>query len=322
MSGPPVHVLVGPPRHGVVRHGRAVADSGCADVQASLRPLDPGLVAGRRVIVQFTDRIFGTNAVHAADVLERMLAGADRSVVVLHDLPQASDGAAWDRRRAGYARVAAGADVVVVSSQHEARLLADCAPGVHPVVIPLPIDPSPYVDRAPSVGTTGRVPTAGVLGYLYPGKGLEQVIDAVAGLPVRVVNLGAAAAGHDDEVARLQARARERDVPLTITGWLDDSDFRRAIAAVDVPIAPHQHISASGSINSWLASGRRPIVLASPYVAELAHRMPGALRVVQSAGELSGAVLEALARPESTRLGAVAVGPSTAAVAKQLEDLA
>lgn len=325
MSGRPVHVLVGPERHGVVRHGRAVAGAGTGHVRASRQPLDPDLVAGCRVIVQFTDRLFGTDAGHAAVALERMLAGVDRCVVVLHDLPQSSDGTAWERRRVGYTRVAQRADVVVVSSAHEAALLADCAPGVRPVVIPLPIDPSPYVDRRPPVDATARVHTdqvVGVLGYLYPGKGLEQVIDAVAGLPVRVVNVGTAAAGHEDQVAMLRARAHAAGVPFSVTGWLDDEDFDRAITAIDVPIAPHQHISASGSINSWLAAGRRPIAVASPYVTELVGRLPGALQVVPGADHLRAAVLDAVARPELTRLGAVAIGPTTAEVATQLEALA
>ncbi|KYH43581.1 hypothetical protein AZH51_03755 [Branchiibius sp. NY16-3462-2] len=320
-----MHVLVGPPRHGVVRHGQVVAEAGTGQVHASPEPPDPGLVAGRRVIVQFTDRLFGTDAVHAAAVLDRMLAGADRRVVVLHDLPQISDGAAWDRRRAGYARVVACADVVVVSSQHEARLLADLAPGVRPVVIPLPIDPSPYADRAPSVGAAGRAaadPVVGVLGYLYPGKGLEQVIDAVAGLSVRVVNLGTVAAGHEDLLPALAARARAQDIDLTITGWLADAELGAALTAVDVPVAPHQHLSASGSINTWLAAGRRPIAPESSYATELVGRMPGSLRVVAGPGQLRRAIQDAIVQPALTWLDQVAIGPSSAQVAARLEALA
>lgn len=325
MNDRPVHVVIGPARHGVVRHGAMVAGAGTGRLQTSAEPLDPGVLSGRRVIVQFTDRIFGTDALHAAAALERMLARAERRVVVLHDLPQASDGAAWRRRRAGYARVATRADVVVVSSAHEAGLLTDAAPGVRPVVIPLPIDPSPYADRLPPVPTAGPVPgeaVVGVLGYLYPGKGLEQVLDAVAGLPVRVVNVGTAAAGHEDQVATLQARARALGVTLSITGWLDDAEFARAIAAVDVPVAAHQHISASGSINSWLAAGRRPIVIASAYVDELVDRIPGALTVVAGSHQLRGAVVAALAQPELSRLDVADIGPSSAQVARQLEELA
>lgn len=320
-----VHVLVGPRRHGVVRHGHLIARAGTAELRTSRRPPEPRSVAGRRIIVQFTDRLFGTDALTAAAALEHLVATAGRSVVVLHDLPQASDGSAWQRRRAGYARVAGAADVVVVSSHHEARLLGDVAPGVRPAIIPLPVDPSPYAGCSPATPPSGWEPgwpTVGVLGYLYPGKGLEQVIDAVAGLPAQVVNLGTAAAGHEDLVPALQDRARDRGVALTVTGWLDDAAMAAAIEAVDVPIAPHQHISASGSINTWLAAGRRPIVLDSPYVRELVERLPGALQVVADVDRLTGAVRQALAQPDRTRLGEIAIGPSSAQVAARLEALA
>lgn len=322
---PAVHVLIGPPRHGVVRHGHLVARAGCGELRISQQPPDPRTVAGRRVIVHFTDRLFGTDALVAATALVQLIAPAGRSVVVLHDLPQASDGSAWQRRRAGYARVAGAADVVVVSSGHEAGLLADLAPGVRPVVIPLPIDHSPYAVPSPaehpSCWEPGR-PAVGVLGYLYPGKGLEQVIDAVAGLPVQVVNLGTVAAGHGELLPVLQDRARDRDVAFTVTGWLDDAAMAGAIAAVDVPVAPHQHISASGSINAWLAAGRRPIVLDSPYVRELTGRLPGALQVVAGPDRLTAAVQDALAQPDRTRLGEIAIGPSSAQAAARLEALA
>ena len=72
-------------------------------------------------------------------------------------------------------------------------------------------------------------------------------------------------------------------------------------------------------MNTWVEAGRRPVVRRSPYVDELAARLPG---VVTGADDLSSAVAAALADPASTWLGdAVAVGPSWAAAAAAYADL-
>ena len=51
----------------------------------------------------------------------------------------------------------------------------------------------------------------------------------------------------------------------------------RQLRDVTVPLAPHTHVSASGSINSWIAAGRRPLVPAGRYVSELDRRLPGSV---------------------------------------------
>ena len=44
-----------------------------------------------------------------------------------------------------------------------------------------------------------------------------------------------------------------------------------------VPLAAHRHISASGSIGSWVAAGRRPLVADSRYAQELEQLRPGTI---------------------------------------------
>ena len=77
------------------------------------------------------------------------------------------------------------------------------------------------------------------LGFAYPGKGLEEVVDATAAAardprlpedarPMGVLNLGGAAPGHEDLLTELEERAAAAGTQFVATGWLDDA----ALAAV------------------------------------------------------------------------------------------
>lgn len=308
----PLHLVVGPGRHGVVQHATRVATAGGADVLAFARPR-PVDVAGRDVIVHFTDKLFGPDAETAATTLLGMVAGA-RATVVLHDLPQESDGTAEPVRRAGYARVAQGATTLVVSSEHEKRLLADLPGAPTATVVPLPVDR----------WATDPVPherTVATLGFVYPGKGLEEVIDAAAQVPggVEVVNLGAPARGHERLVDELRLRAASAGVTWSTTGWLPTVELRVRLRTVGVPVAAHRHLSASASVNAWLEAGRRPLMLSSDYAAEVLARMPGSLRVVEPA-DLAAAIEQTLQPPDLTNLpAALELGPTSAQVCARLE---
>jgi glycosyltransferase involved in cell wall biosynthesis len=163
-----------------------------------------------------------------------------------------------------------------------------------------------------------------VLGYLYPGKGVEDVIDAAAtmaacGRVVSVVNYGAAAEGHEDLVGQLRDRARRAGVCFRVTGYLGDDELAVALAGAGVPVAPHRHISASGSVNSWIAAGRRPIVRRGGYSVEVADRLPGALVLADS---LHDAITAAVDDPGSTHLDpATRVGPTWAQAAQKHADI-
>ena len=45
------------------------------------------------------------------------------------------------------------------------------------------------------------------LGFLYPGKGVEEVVDAAAEAGLDAVNVGGVSVGHDDLVEQLTGRA-------------------------------------------------------------------------------------------------------------------
>ncbi len=144
----------------------------------------------------------------------------------------------------------------------------------------------------------------GVFGFVYPGKGHRQVVRAAAalrrgGTAVRVRVLGGAAPGHGDEVEELLRASRERGVPVEVTGRVPEDDVTRALRRVAVPVAAHRNVSASGSVNSWIAAGRRPLVRDGEYAREMAALRPGTITLFDDA-TLVPRLAAALRRPETT----------------------
>ena len=318
------HLVVGPDEHGVTRLALALArGADVVRVPIAVGPDDLGpllaRVAGGRTHAHVSDRLFGRSPEQAQAVLAA-LAEVTALSVTLHDLPQCSDGPrSMPRRAACYAAVARASRTVVVSSEHERALLDDClgpgAPSADVAVIPLPID----VDRR-AFGerpTPDDPPDVGLLGFVYPGKGHLEVLDALGTqLPdVGVLVLGRASDGHEDLLDELGGRARDLGRRWCVTGYLPDDELVRRLRAVAVPVAAHRHLSASGSIGTWLAAGRRPLVPRCRYVDELARRLPGALTVYD---DLPTALRQAVADPASTWLApGTALGPSTTEVARR-----
>lgn len=341
-AGPARYVVVGPERHGVVAHGLRLAaaeprlSAALSRVRLPTSGVRPrGLLEtttpGSAVMIQVTDRLLGSTPEEAARVVAE-LARRTRLALALHDIPQPAEGGSWYRRRRdAYAAMTSLAQVVVVASEHERDSLERCraeAPGtpdgpVRVVVVPLPIEPH-VAELPPREVTEAREPEIAVLGYLYPGKGVEDVVAAAADLRasgrlVGVTCIGAAAEGHAEHASALAARAQSVGVPFQVTGFVPDRELRSRLRAVSVPVAPHRHISASGSINAWLDAGRRPISLPSPYARELAARLPGALHVVD---DLGAGILEALDHADRTWLGSnMTLGPSARDAAGQHADI-
>lgn len=316
-TSPHVQLVVGPAQHGVtaaalvqaavpgpvevVRCERAV---GLEDVEPLSRS-----VRDRVVHVHVTDRLFGRTPEEAAEFLVAVAAGCTL-VVTLHDLPQPSDGPVnHPRRSTAYARIARAAAGVVVSSEHERRLLSACGVDDARVsVVPLPVPSSCGAHDPESGPPAGR--DVAVLGFLYPGKGHAAVLEALRDLPseIGLLALGRPSEGHEDLVASLSARAAELDRRFAVTGFVPEADLPRILRSVLVPVAPHEHLSASGSINTWIGAGRRPLVPVSDYVTELLDRNPGA---VDPYDDLPTALAGAVADPGRTWLPRGFVGHPT-----------
>jgi glycosyltransferase involved in cell wall biosynthesis len=322
-SGIPELILVGPPQHGVSAYATDLAEALTRAGFAVSMPVVPDAEAAvaraaetDRVHVHFTDRIFGSTPEDAADLVERMAALTGLSVT-LHDLPQPSDGTGFARRARAYGRVLAAVRGAVVSSEHEASLIAThLSPPTRPVTV-IPIgtrapQPRDQIADAPAAPGALRVLIAG---FIYPGKGHLEAIDAVAAVRDRlrasgepleeatVMAIGSASPGHEADVEVLQRHAAASGVILRVTGYLDDIAYRAAVSAHGIPLAAHQHLSASRSMLDWIEQGRLPLVVDSRYAREMARLRPNTLRLYQPE-ELAELLEDGWRRPGSTRLAA------------------
>ncbi len=297
--------LVGPRHHGVVRFGLALHDAMTTSGLPLRQVWTPGTVEIAHVLdggplhVQFTDRVFGDTPQAAARAVAELARRTTSLTVTLHDLPQPSDGANVARRAAAYADVVAVSAGVAVSSAHERELLRDLGVDADPVtVIALPIGTRKPVRLRPA---PDRV--VGVFGFLYPGKGHDRVIAATAGLPtdIEVHAIGEASAGHDDLVDDLTAQAHRLGRRFHLTGHIPDHRMSEVLQRVAVPVVAHTHVSASGSLGSWLSASRRPLAPSNRYTREVADRNPGMLTLYPADG-LRDAIVRALDTPDSTWL--------------------
>ena len=163
-----------------------------------------------------------------------------------------------------------------MSSEHE-RGLADLL-GITCEVIPLPVDADGPVVPARPRDAHGPT-TVGVLGFVYPGKGHDDVLAAMALLaePAGMVCIGRTSDGHEDLALDLRHRAAAAGVGLRLTGFVPDALLGEVLAAVDVPVVPNRHPSASASLCTWVAHARRPLVRDGDYAREFSARWPGAV---------------------------------------------
>jgi hypothetical protein len=302
----PRHLVIGPIEHGVNAYALQAARALGAPVLRVDRWEDVPSALGETHL-HVTDQLIGRPADLAAERIEDLARRAESLSVTLHDVPQPSDGPRnCPRRAAAYRRIVEAAHLTIVNSHHEASLLREA--GIIPAasasaaralgVVPLPLPEMLAAVRRPP---QGQRPTLGVFGYVYPGKGYEEAIEAASATNARVLALGRVAAGHDGLADELRERAEQLGVELSITGYVPDDDLPEALAAVDVPVCFHQHFSASGSINTWIAAGRRPLVPRVRYTEEMAALRPGTLTLVDSQ-ERPQAVERALGDPDSTWL--------------------
>ncbi|WP_230929264.1 hypothetical protein [Dietzia aurantiaca] len=294
---PPLTVALGPPEHGVTRFAVDCARAaGTTLIEvAHVDDLPAALTGhpGTPVHLHITDPLFGSTPDKAAGVVESL--ARDRPVAVtLHDVPQPAEGAERCRSRArAYRRIAAASGLVMVSSEHEHRLCADEGIAVD-VVVPLPVPALPTPARTGAAPTAHAAPSldprsVGVFGFLHPGKAVDVVAEAVARLAadgddrVTLRLLGAPAEGHEDYVAAALETVRAAGGRAEVTGRIDDDELAGTLGGVTVPVALFRNVSASGSLNTWAAAGRRPLVSDSDYTREMEQIRPGSLLLASGA---------------------------------------
>jgi glycosyltransferase involved in cell wall biosynthesis len=307
-------LLVHAGHHGVALYSRRLAAAVVAvDPKTIVLPIDrvDEVGEGQGVHVHFTDRLWAETPAEAA---RRVAALARRHAlsVTLHDVPQDSDGERNLRRRStAYATVARLAERIFVNSDHEKDLLATHGVwGGEAEVIVLPVD----VEKTSRVAEQDDA--VGVLGFFYPGKGHDEASRAAADAGLhRLVVLGRASDGHAADLAAFVRRAAAAGVDVEVTGWLADDALVARARSTSVPVLTHRHLSASGSLATWIGAGRRPLALEGRYVDEMAHLRPGTVQTVRLEN-LSDAVRAAWRDPGSTWHGLASVPKSTTDVAE------
>lgn len=334
-SPPPLQLLIGEPGHGVVGYASDVASAlRRADNRAtvaSAADVAEGLEYARRaprVHLHVTDRLLGRSPEEAADNLER-LAGVTRLTITVHDVPQTSDGTVLPRRIAAYTRFLGAAEAVVVNSKHEQQLVGEFLPHARaPHAIPLGARVRTAAARA-AAGPAAAAHAEGaeraqadlavlIAGYVYPGKGHTGAIRAAAAAAralreageavgdVVVQAIGKPSPGHERDVEALRADAEALGVRFEVTGFLDDDTFARRMLSDGIPLAAHEHVSASRSMLDWVEAGRRPLVIASRYAHEMTQLRPDTMRLYDPA-DLHVHLAEAWREPARTWLRAGAV---------------
>ena len=259
------HLIVGPAGHGVTAYALQLAAAVGAGEDDIIREPEftTAELPDEPVQVTFTDHLFGPSPDRAVDrLLQRV--GQRPLSVSFHDIPQPEEGEErFTRRAVAYRRLADAADVPVVNSRHEATFFAGDA-----AVIRLPI-PVIHSDFSPEPGSVG------ILGFIYPGKGHEDMIAALRDTNRRLRFLGSVSAGHE-------AWARDLAAHAEITGWLSEEDLAREMGRIEVPVAAHRHFSASGSLMTWLGAGRNVLASDSTYTREIDQWLPGRITLVEN----------------------------------------
>ena len=300
-----LHLVVGPDQHGVVRHGGEIATA-CGHESVRVRPGQawPELHGADVVHVPFTDRLFAPDLDLAAARFRQLVDRiADRGAalsVTLHDVPH-DDSPLQLRRRAVYRDVIRAARGVVVNSRLELSLIEPPPDSLYSLrVAPLPVLVPPQLPARPAASVAGT--TVAVLGFVYPDRGYEDVLAAMPP-DATLLALGRPSDGHDELAARYERAAAGR---WAMTGYLSDDELAARLLAADVPVAPNRRVTASGSINTWIAHGRRPLVPDSLYAREVSADRPGTVSMYDpdDPGALKAAVAAAIDEPDSTWLAA------------------
>jgi hypothetical protein len=306
-----VTVIVGPAEHGVVQHAGTIAAAvGGRTIRAEHSELVPSIDRTDADVahLHYTDQLFGPDTSSAAACFAALARRTGVPLVVtLHDVPLADGTARSARRAQAYRTVAGTATAAIVSSRSELRRLRDHGIDGDVAVVPLPVPHPPPVLTGPRSRPREVIGAAaiGILGFIYPGKGHLDVIDALGAMDrsdVVAVAIGRASDGHDQLGAELADRARHTGRRLVTTGYLDDTDVATWLTCIDVPIVPAAQPSASASLHTWIGAGRRPLVAASPYACEVATHGDDLVTLYPpgDARRLATAIGRALEDPAST----------------------
>jgi glycosyltransferase involved in cell wall biosynthesis len=204
----------------------------------------------------------------------------------------------------GLRRLAVRSRWLVVHSREEVRRLGTLVAASRVHVVPHFVEERPPLpDREAAKATLGlsgrRVIT--LMGFMTRRKGHALVVDALPLLPPDVVAIfaGAPISGREARGQELEAHARQLGVSdrVRFTGYVPDAELVTILAATDVAVSPFRDMSASGSVSTWISTGRPMVTSALPAFQEYEALSPGSMRMVDplTAAGLAARVNEVLA---------------------------
>lgn len=315
---------LGRPESGVRRYGQLIADEAqtrdgltITEVEAGrvdessdqLAAVAAGLSGCDVAVMQWNRRGWGKNGRALPRLMRFRRAYKGALVVTLHDIfdregfrARYMDPDVWGLRQLGRT-----ADIIVVHSQIEVERLRGIIPVEKIRVVPhfvesreLPMSPEEARDRL-GIGERKLVT---LLGFVYGRKGHRYAFQAVPYMPddAMMVYAGGPIEGRTFvyDFALRKAKKLGLGDRFRITGYLSEEEMGMWMAATHLAILPFTDLSASGSMSSWISSGKPMLVSDLPGTREYARRVPGALNFFGPAGEpwpLGSAISELLAKP-------------------------
>ena len=204
---------------------------------------------------------------------------------------------------------------VIVCAEEEKRRICDRFQPQKLIVIPHFVETrtiSKTTDEARKVLNLEGVKVITLLGFIYPPKGHQLLVEAMQDLPetTRVIFAGGpSSSSYETFVQGLRNTARAIGVEgrLRITGYLSEADMECYLKATDIAVCPFSRISASGSLSTWISVACPILASESPQIAELSQLEPEAIQTFSpyTASALAKAIKEQLNKPQEHAQSAI-----------------
>lgn len=315
------YLHLGRQESGVRRYGRMVADVAARRADVAVVASDAGgRDAGLADLRLAARRLGDADVIHlqwkladwggtrwALPRLEVVLQACRRpTVVTLHDVYQrATLSERWLEPGAlAVRRLGLRSRAVTVHAAEERRRLGSLVPASRVSVVPHFVEqrpPLPDRDAAKAaLGLAGRRVIT-LQGFMTRRKGHRLVLEALPLLPDDVVAIfaGAPIEGREARADELATYAAELGVShrVRFTGYVPDDELTTIMAATDVALCPFQEMSASGSVSTWISTGRPIVTSGLPQFHEYDALAPGSMGMVDplTADALADRIMDTLA---------------------------
>ena len=256
------------------------------------------------VVPYCTNGLWGSQRAKLAQLLAVFVGIRAPVVTVLHDVY--GPGGQSRSELIAMAMCVALPRAVIIHGDHERHRLDRMPRADRVQVIPHFIEHRPAIahdDAREALGVDQVARIVGVLGWIHPRKHYELAVRLLALLPqeFELWLIGSAPNGGRAYLESLGTLSRELGVSarMTVTGYVDEQELTRRLAALDVGLCPYRDASASGSM-ATLLSARRPVV-ANRFAAavELARLAPAAVTLLSDVdlATYREAILDAVGSP-------------------------